>query len=128
MTALRVCNVAGCPNLTPAPRCEQHQAAAAQARRPDGNPYSTPGHRRFRAAVLARDPICVLCHANRSSVADHHPRSRLDLIDLRLNPDDPRHGRGLCEPCHNRATAEHQPGGWNAAPESKRTRTRPPAE
>lgn len=68
--------------------------------------------------MLARDPNCVLClQADRTepaTVADHYPRSRRELVERGLDPDDPQHGRGLCSSCHGRATAQHQPGGWNA--------------
>lgn len=72
-------------------------------------------HRRFRAAVLTRDPTCVLCGTAPSRHADHHPRSRQQLQALGLDPNDPSHGRGLCHSCHSRETALNQPGGWNAA-------------
>jgi 5-methylcytosine-specific restriction protein A len=63
--------------------------------------------------VLDRDPNCVLYHVRPSVVADHWPKSRRDLVDLNLNPDDPANGRGLCTGCHNAETAQNQPGGWN---------------
>uniref|UniRef100_UPI0035E04879 hypothetical protein n=1 Tax=Bacillus subtilis TaxID=1423 RepID=UPI0035E04879 len=31
-----------------------------------------------------------------------------------LDPNDPKHGRGLCGPCHSSHTAAEQPGGWHA--------------
>lgn len=72
------------------------------------------GHRtRFRGGVLRRDPICVICRARVATHADHWPRSRDELIALGLDPDDPQYGRGLCEQCDNRQTAQRQPGGWN---------------
>jgi 5-methylcytosine-specific restriction protein A len=46
--------------------------------------------------------------------ADHWPLSRRELTEQGLDPDDPRHGRGLCARCHSSETARHQPGGWNA--------------
>ncbi|MFD9064197.1 HNH endonuclease [Kitasatospora purpeofusca] len=74
-----------------------------------------PRHRaRFRAAVLRRDPRCVLCRKALATEADHYPLSRRTLVERGLDPDDPQHGRGLCKPCHSRETAEHQPGGWAA--------------
>ncbi|KAK2701921.1 hypothetical protein QYM36_019422 [Artemia franciscana] len=76
--------------------------------------YNTRGHQSFREAVLTRDPICVLCELRHSTIADHHPISRRDLIAAGMNPNDPQYGRGLCKPCHDRATAKNQPGGWNA--------------
>jgi 5-methylcytosine-specific restriction protein A len=46
--------------------------------------------------------------------ADHWPLSRRQLAAQGMNPNDPKHGRGLCTPCHSRETARDQPGGWNA--------------
>ena len=68
----------------------------------------------FREAILARDPVCQLCLRALSTVADHWPTSRRDLVALGLDPDDPIYGRGLCKRCHDRETAVNQPGGWNA--------------
>jgi 5-methylcytosine-specific restriction protein A len=45
--------------------------------------------------------------------ADHWPLSRRELVEQGLDPDDPKHGRGLCTSCHSRSTAREQPGGWN---------------
>lgn len=114
---MRVCSVPGCPELYPGKhsRCPTHRKQADQARGTAyDRGYNTPGHRAFRAAVLTRDPICVLCKQAFSTIADHHPRSRKELIELGLNPNDPDAGRGLCKPCHDTATAAHQPGGWHA--------------
>ncbi|GMA26185.1 restriction endonuclease [Luteimicrobium album] len=96
-------------------RCPKCTAEADKARRPNGNPYSTSGHRRFREAVLARDPICVLCMSARATVADHYPTERRDLVDMGLDPDDPARGRGLCKPCHDKKTARTMPGGFAKA-------------
>lgn len=120
--AWRVCS-AGCGELHQGSgRCPECRRAADLARRPHGNPYRTPGHQAFREAVLARDPVCVcmgdcgthdgLC-ARRSTVADHWPDERVDLIDAGHDPDDPDRGRGVCKPCHDRKTARTKPGGWN---------------
>ncbi len=68
---------------------------------------------RFRADVLKRDPVCVLCTTRPATVADHHPLSRRELVAQGLDPNDPRHGRGLCASCHGIHTARAQPGGWN---------------
>lgn len=115
---MRVCSVHGCPTLYPASegsRCPTHRKAADRARgTASDRGYNTPGHHAFRAAVLTRDPICVLCHRALSTVADHYPRSRKELIELGLNPNDPAAGRGLCKPCHDTETAHNQPGGFNA--------------
>lgn len=112
--SLRVCPVPGCPTLTEGGRCDDHQRAADRARGTAAERgYTSGGHQAFRRAVLARDPVCVVCRAARSTVADHHPRSRKELVDAGENPNDPRFGRGLCKADHDRATAQHQPGGWH---------------
>lgn len=111
---MRVCSVSGCPEIYPSSegsRCHAHRRQADRARGNRG--YGTKGHQGFRAAVIRRDPICVLCHVRPSTVADHHPHSRRELIDSRLDPNDPRRGRGLCKPCHDAETARNQPGGWH---------------
>lgn len=71
-------------------------------------------HRRFREQVLARQPICVICRTALSTEADHYPKSRKQLENEGMNPNNPRFGRGLCKPCHSSETARHQPGGWHA--------------
>ncbi|MEU6709988.1 hypothetical protein ABZ897_00800 [Nonomuraea sp. NPDC046802] len=50
-----------------------------------------------------------------STVADHHPLSRRELVARGLDPDDPQYGRGLCTSCHGKETAANpeQAGGWN---------------
>lgn len=73
------------------------------------------GHRtRFRIGVLERDRLCVLCKRREAVVADHYPIDRKSLVAMKLDPDEPSHGRGLCVPCHNRWTASvpEQRGGW----------------
>ncbi|MFH8752952.1 holin [Streptomyces rimosus] len=114
-TAWRVCSVPGCPEYTDqGGRCDGHRQEAEQRRgtaRQRG--YGREHERRFRPAVLARDPVCVLCDQAPSAHADHHPLSRRELLERGLDPDDPRYGRGLCGPCHSSQTAQHQPGGWN---------------
>ena len=32
----------------------------------------------------------------------------------KFDPDDPKHGRGLCRACDRVQTAQRQPGGWHA--------------
>lgn len=111
----KVCNGNGCPNLVPkgVRLCTD---CAREAERLRGSPasrgYGRRHRRTFREAVLARDPICILCHRRPSTEADHYPRSRRELEDAGLNPNDPSFGRGLCKPCHSAETAAHQPGGF----------------
>lgn len=117
--ARKACPVAGCPNLTDGGRCDDHKRAGDRARgTASERGYTSKGHQSFRRQVLARDRLCVLCvEAGRpptlATVADHWPMSRRELVERRLNPNDPARGRGLCVPCHGRETARHQPGGWN---------------
>ena len=112
---MKVCNIPGCPNLFNGKggRCTTH-SREARAARTDNRVYTTPEHRAFRLAVLTRDPVCVLCHRALATVADHYPRSRKQLVELGLDPNDPQYGRGLDARCHNAQTALNQPGGWNA--------------
>ena len=113
----RICANPGCPKIhdgTTGARCPDCAKTADRAHWARTRAYSSKAHREFRAAVLHKDPICVLCRLAISTVADHYPKGREDLIQLGMNPDDPRHGRGLCAPCHNTETARNQPGGWNA--------------
>jgi len=119
----RVCSTPGCPTLHPGPgRCPECATKADKARRPNGNPYTTSGHKRFREAVLARDPRCQCrgacgrhtgpCLAV-STVADHEPIERRDLVSAGLDPNDPTRGVGKCKPCHDARTARTSQGGWN---------------
>lgn len=112
-----VCSTKGCPEVTArgqsrcpdcAGRADRRRGTAAQ------RGYGGAGHDRFRRGVLDKHPTCVLCRTRRSVHADHHPRSRRELIAAGLDPNDPAYGRGLCPPCHSTETARHQPGGWNA--------------
>lgn len=107
----RPCTFPGCPELADPGdgRCESHQAARPSAAQ---RGYGHHHRARFRKAVLARDPICVLCKAALATEADHWPLSRRQLEQQGLDPDDPDHGRGLCELCHKHETARNQPGGW----------------
>jgi 5-methylcytosine-specific restriction enzyme A len=109
------CNVPGCGNLTQRRRCEECEREA-DARRGTAaqRGYNSRGHARFRRLVLRRDRICVLCHAAPARQADHYPVDRRTLVLRGEDPNDPRHGRGLCTSCHSKATAVHQPGGWAA--------------
>jgi 5-methylcytosine-specific restriction protein A len=113
---MRVCSVAGCPVIYAgtATRCPEHETAAKQKHWAKTTAYKSPGHRAFRTAVLTRDPICVICHLRPTTVADHYPMERTDLIEAGLNPNDPQYGRGLCKPCHDQHTARSHPAGWAA--------------
>ena len=123
--AMHVCSRTGCPNLVPKPgRCEDcRKAAEIERGTPAQRGYGSAHRRRFRPGVLRRDPLCVCtdeahghgpqCLAP-STVADHWPLSRRELVAVGADPDDPAHGRGICKGCHDRHTSAAQPGGWNA--------------
>lgn len=113
--AARICTVRGCPEIvTGASRCPAHVAEADARRGSSSSRGYDRAHQRARSVVLDRDPICVLCHAAPSTVADHYPRDRRELVRLGLDPNDPSCMRGLCAPCHGRETARLQPGGYIA--------------
>ncbi len=122
--ALSICTTPGCPEYTQGGRCTGCRAEAEQRRGTAAQRgYGGRHRRRFRTAVLARDPQCVCtdtAHGHGdpcgepSLHADHYPRDRRELAAAGEDPDDPRHGRGLCGPCHSSETARHQPGGWAA--------------
>lgn len=123
--AWRVCSTPGCPEFTQHGRCDDHRREAEQRRgsaRQRG--YGGAGWRAARKAVLDRDSRCVCTdddhdHSGQctepSTVADHYPEERRDLVAAGIpNPDAPHRMRGICAGCHNRKTAATAPGGWNA--------------
>jgi 5-methylcytosine-specific restriction protein A len=122
--ALKVCSTPTCPNLVERGRCPTCLAQAEQRRGTrQQRGYGRQHETRFRHGVLRRDPLCVCVdtahgHGPRclapATVADHYPRTRRELVELRLDANDPQYGRGLCEDCHNKHTATSSPGGWNA--------------
>lgn len=105
------CPQPGCPNLTAGGRCPAHRPPERPSARQRG--YDHEHETRFRAGVLARNPVCVLCKNKPAVVADHWPVSRRDLVRQGRDPNDPRYGRGLCRSCDSTQTAHRQPGGWN---------------
>lgn len=118
--APRRCTTTGCrgrsgPEGGKCPGCRARLARASDQRR--GSPAERgygPEHRDvFRAGVLERDLMCVLCDLRPSVVADHWPLSRRQLVARGLDPNDPDRGRGLCEPCDRTDKAQRQPGGWH---------------
>lgn len=112
--ALTTCSTPGCPELTSGGHCDTCKTTAERQRGSARQRGYGKRHRiHFRQAVLARDVICVLCRAALATVADHWPLSRRELAERGMDPDNPACGRGLCDRCHNRETARHQPGGWN---------------
>lgn len=111
---MKVCTTPGCPTLTRGGRCTACRRDADRARgTAQQRGYGQQHRSRFRSGVLDKHPTCVLCDAQPSTVADHWPLDRRELVARNLDPNDPKHGRGLCASCHGRETARLQPGGWN---------------
>jgi 5-methylcytosine-specific restriction protein A len=124
--ALKVCSTPSCPALVESGRCDECNTTADRARgtsRERG--YNSTRWRTRRKATLMRDPLCT-CHDRShghgvdclapSSVADHYPTSRKDLIAQGVvDPDALDRLRGICRSCHSKATAttSGQEGGWN---------------
>jgi 5-methylcytosine-specific restriction enzyme A len=106
----KLCPAPGC--LSTRGKCPRHNADHRQSAAKRG--YGQSHKINFRASVLDHDPICVICKQVPAVIADHWPLSRKRLVRLGLNPDNPAYGRGLCWPCHSKATVKNQPGGFNA--------------
>jgi len=93
-TVLRACPVQGCSQLTTGGRCAAHRVSRPRPR------TATRGYgsawQRLRLVILKRDPICTLCHRERSVEVDHRvPRSQ-------GGADDERNLCGVCKRCHGR--------------------------
>lgn len=111
---LRPCTTPGHNVVTGTGRCQQclDRLRADRRRRSPQHDYG-PLWRVRRAAFLADNPRCALCN-RRANVADHHPVSRRLLIARGVvDPDTDDRLRPLCKPCHDRETAQLQPGGWH---------------
>ena len=99
------CRHSGCSNLTDASVCADHASDDPvrlydQTRRDDpARIYDSRRWRRLREIVLARDLLCVLCHQQPSSDADH-------IIPVRQGgePWSLENLEGLCSACHSKKT------------------------
>lgn len=110
--ALRVCPVAGCPNLVErgARLCDTHERERQQlvdARRP---PSSRRGYgprwQAIRAEFLAHNRYCAECGQRATQV--HH------IISLRVGgTHDWSNLQALCHSCHSRHTVKHDGGFGN---------------
>jgi 5-methylcytosine-specific restriction enzyme A len=99
--------------------CQRHrnqQRANSDQRRPTSEQrgYGQRHRDTFRAGVFdlwgdrcLEDIGDRLCKRP-ASHADHYPHSRRELVALGHDPDDPQHGRPLCEYHHNRHTGKQQ--------------------
>lgn len=124
--ARRRCTRCGTPTVTsPCDTCEARRQSQVDRRRPSASlrGYGSQRHQRFHDAVLQRDPVCVCPGCPRcggqarclrpSTDADHHPRTRRQLVADGEDPNDPQHGRGLCHRCHSHWTAKRDGGFGN---------------
>lgn len=80
-----------------------HQQAIRKQRRggltPTPKNYHDPAWEELRRRVLIRDPVCLNCHKQRSSRADH-------IVPVsRGGKDELSNLQGMCESCHNSKTA-----------------------
>lgn len=71
--------------------------------------WSKPGG--IRARILARDPICTICHDALSTVADHI------IAKANGGTDEDSNLRGVCASCHAKSTDR---GGWTVANSMRR--------
>jgi 5-methylcytosine-specific restriction protein A len=120
--ALKVCSTTGCHEFTKTSRCRTCETVADTNRgTATERGYGKKHRTRFRQDVLRRDPLCVcpdMAHGHGpqcltpSRHADHHPLDKRELRTRGMDEHDPMHGRGLCESCHDKHTAQAQPGGW----------------
>lgn len=111
---LRPCGTPGCPNRVPGGRCERCRGSRRRHENVRDRGYKTAAWERFRLDYLIRHPRCVLC-GRMANTPDHYPVKRRELVARGvLNPDQDCFVRALCNPCHGRQTAIHQPGGWAA--------------
>jgi 5-methylcytosine-specific restriction protein A len=118
LVASHICPTPGCPAATGGGRCHRCRTQAEQRRGTTADRgYSGAHVTRFRSRVLLRDTTCRWPSGcdRPAAHADHWPMSRRELLEHGLDPQDPRHGRGLCHRHHSAHTARSQPGGWNQA-------------
>ena len=104
----RTCSLPGCPNLTEGGPCAQHRKAAYKAQDEHRGSSSQRGygarHRRWRAVILARDPVCV------DPLGRHPGEPRASVVADHIVPLLEgggwafTNGRGLCVNCHEAVT------------------------
>lgn len=125
--ALRVCSTPRCPTLVVGGRCAECSGQAEQRRGTrQQRGYGKAHTNRFRPGVLLKHPLCQCTDQTKTSahhhgpeclapstVADHWPLDKRELMAQGMDDNDPAHGRGLCKGCHDFHTSQTQPGGWN---------------
>jgi 5-methylcytosine-specific restriction protein A len=85
-------------------RCAVHRRASDHARGNAGARGYDAAWRRKRAIVIARDPVCTICHQRPSTDADHIvPRAQ-------GGSDALENLRGACHACHSQKTVRTDGG------------------
>lgn len=98
---MRACAEPGCPELIDGPGyCAAHQRPRKDHQAKTAARGYGAKHRRWRRAVLERDPYCVDCLGNGLTT----PATDADHIDGNTFNRAMTNGRGLCRSCHNRRT------------------------
>lgn len=97
------CRKAGCPHLTMGRFCVEHATLEAPAWATTRGSAHSRGYgaswRRLRQMILARDPVCTVCHRVVSTEVDHHVPKSMGGEDTMDNC------RGICGDCHAKKTA-----------------------
>lgn len=105
--ARRPCRTPGCVGLTRTGYCDACRAGGlhnADGRAPAYQRGYGARHRRWRAAILSRDPICKRCGVEAATVADH-------VVPLSAGGGwELENGQGLCRGCHAIKTAGERAG------------------
>lgn len=76
------------------------------------------GWAKLRAEILARDPICKVCHVRPSAFCDH--------IKAKTDDHRPEGLQGLCGPCHDQKSAREGAEAAKASPRPGRARPEEP--
>nr|DAT23874.1 MAG TPA: HNH endonuclease bacteriophage, HNH Endonuclease, DNA.52A [Caudoviricetes sp.] len=119
LTMLKPCPTPGCPALIPPTTRACPECLKRVRHTTDTKPYTSVGHRKARAKLLALHPYCQCegCKAHKglctqkATVADHFPLERFELIAEGKDPNDTRFMRALCKQCHDIKTAATRPAG-----------------
>ena len=105
MSPGRLCRYRNCGEIVHSPEylCPTHKKVRGREDRERRGTSAARGydarHRHWRKMVLARHPVCNVCHMAISAHADHiTPLSKGGTWHL-------SNGQGLCASCHNRKTA-----------------------
>lgn len=102
--ALRPCTTPGCPSLVKGGPCATHRKKRDHARGNAGKRGYGAAWRVKRDRIIARDPICMICHKAPSTDADHKvPRAQ-------GGSDDDSNLQGACHPCHSSKTVRSDGG------------------